>query len=254
MLVRDLTLIQRPLPEAELQPLIVPTQWIIHTAVDAPGPTNLYGYFERRDITLESHTWLRWDRHEQFMPFNRRADANYLANRRPDGTGAISTETEDDGDPVGKPWNEYQINELVRFGVWLSRTFGIPAGIPASAFAPGMGYHSLYPGVWTNVPGKTCPGSTRIKQFRDLVLPAIQRTVNQTPTEDIVERIIFFTNGAGGNHAYRCTGGIGKYLPTAQAIAAAEFIGVKRANQPSAPWNKDLAAGYALLDGPLKNV
>jgi hypothetical protein len=140
--------------------------------------------------------------------------------------------------------------------VWLNRNLDIPAVIPASPFAPGMGYHSLYPGVWTNVRGKTCPGSTRIKQFRDLVLPAIQRATTATPdpTEDIVERIIFFTNGASGNHAYRCTGGIGKYLPTAQAIAAAEYIGVKRANQPSAPWNKDLAAGYALLDGPLKNV
>lgn len=258
MLVRDLTLIQRPLPEAELQPLIVPTQWIIHTAVDAPGPTNLYGYFERRDITLESHTWLRWDRHEQFMPFNRRADANYLANRRPDGTGAISTETEDDGDPVGKPWNAYQLGELVRFGTLLVRERILPARLCRTPSDPGIGYHALFPGVWSNVAGKTCPGPTRIAQLKTIVLPAIVRgsgiSPEPDPTEDIVDRIIFFTNGAGGNHAYRCTGGIGKYLPTAQAIGALEFIGIKRANQPSAPWDKNLVAGFALLDGPLKNV
>lgn len=181
---RDPALIWRPLPEASAQPTIKPYQWIVHTAVDGPGPTNLGNYFERSDITLESHTWLRWDRHEQLMEFDRRADANYKANRFLAGgvyCGAISTETEDDGTPEQRPWNDYQIKELIRFGTWLSRTYGIPPRIPTEPFAPGMGYHSLFPMVWTNVAGKTCPGGTRIKQFRTIVLPGIQAALTEKP-------------------------------------------------------------------------
>lgn len=180
---RDPELIWNPLSEFGSQALITPRQWIVHTAVDGPGPTNLHSFFEYQ-TTLESHTWLRWDRHEQFMHFDRRADANFRANQFfINGTsyGAISTETEDDGDPVDHPWNEYQLTELVRFGVWLVIAFGIPPVLPVAWDAPGMGYHSLFPGVWSNVAGKTCPGATRIYQFKSIVLPAIQRAFIPTP-------------------------------------------------------------------------
>lgn len=177
---RDPALISRPLSEHASQPIIQPRQWIVHTAVDGPGPTNLGDYFEH-STSLESHTWLRWDRHEQLMDLDRQADANFKANRfLKDGQywGAISTETEDDGTPEQKPWNPYQIGELIRFGVWLHRTFGIPARLPRTWDDWGMGYHSLFPMVWTNVKGKTCPGQTRIRQFTTVVLPGIQAAIN----------------------------------------------------------------------------
>lgn len=177
---RDPALVWNPLTEHASQPEIVPYQWIVHTAVDAPGPTDLHAYFEHHS-DLESHTWLRWASHEQLMDLDRRADANYHANRfrLPDGryVGAISTETEDDGHPEEKPWNGYQIKELIRFGVWLHRTFGIPVELPKAWDAPGMGYHCLYPNDWTNVPGKTCPGHTRTKQFIEVVLPGIRAAI-----------------------------------------------------------------------------
>lgn len=181
MTTRDPALIWRPLAEADEQPFITPTQWIAHTAVDGPGPTNLGNYFESRTVTLESHTWLRWASHEQFIPFDRSADANYKVNRylkNGKWVGAISTETEDDGSPEQNPWNAYQVNELIRFGVWLNRTFGIPPHLPTAWDAPGMGYHSLFPGVWTNVRGKTCPGATRIRQWNNEVLPRIRAILN----------------------------------------------------------------------------
>lgn len=180
---RDPSLIWRPLSEADDQPVITPYQWIVHTAVDSKGPTNLHGYFEQWAINLESHTWLRWNIHEQFIPFNRSADANYKANRFLKAgifRGAISTETEDDGNPEGNPWNTYQVNELIRFGVWLARNLGIPPVLPAGPYDPGMGYHSLHPMVWTNVKGKTCPGGTRIAQFNNTVLPGIRAALNST--------------------------------------------------------------------------
>ncbi len=179
----DPALIQRILSDNAHQPLITPTQWIVHTAVDGPGPTNLGNYFESA-TSLESHTWLRWDRHEQFIWFDRSADANYHANHwwNPSTKryeGAISTETEDDGQPVMKPWNAYQLKELIRFGVWLNKTFHIPARLCRSPHDPGMGWHSMWgaPSEWTNVAGKSCPGSTRIKQFKEVVLPGIQKAL-----------------------------------------------------------------------------
>lgn len=75
-----------------------------------------------------------------------------------------------------------------------------------------------------------------------------------TPEDEVPDVIIFFTDGGAGNHAYRCTGVTGKYLPTAATIQALQFIGIKTANKPGDPWNLDIAKGYALLDGPLKNI
>lgn len=183
---RDPALKWNPLPEHGSQASIVPRQWIVHTFVDSVRMTTdkMQDYFEFSS-DLESHTILGWAEHQQLMDFDRKADANYKANRFQIGDvwyGAISTETEDDGDPEGKPWNAYQIKELIRFGVWLNRTFGIPPVLPKNWNDPGMGYHSLHPLIWTPHRGKTCPGSTRIKQFKEVVLPGIRAALKPKPT------------------------------------------------------------------------
>lgn len=246
-------LIQNLLPQNKTQPKIVPTQWIVHTAVDAPGPTNLAGYFERHAY-LESHTWLRWDRHEQLMDTEVRADANYLANRRSDGTGAISTETEDDGDPVGKPWNAYQVQELIRTGVELNRLHGIPPRLPARHDEPGMGYHSLFPNHWTNVKGKTCPGPTRIQQFKDEILPGIRRAIDNPEEYPVKDSLIWFKVGNSGPHCYRVWGTIGKWMPTHDVINLNKFLGVPEANTGDKPLDKTWVDSLVLVDGPLANV
>jgi hypothetical protein len=178
---RDPALIWNPLPEAESQAKITPYQVIVHTAVDGRGSTDLQSYFENH-TSLESHTWLRWAQHEQMMDFLRRADANYKANQfYIDGVsyGAISIETEDDGSPEENPWNVYQVKELIRFITWCCKTYSIPAELPTAWNAPGVGYHSLFPMVWSNVRGKTCPGSTRIKQFKEVILPAVKKALSE---------------------------------------------------------------------------
>lgn len=168
----------RPLPEAWTQPFIIPTQGIAHTVVGRRSP---FGYFERTDNHQESHTWIGFDGAlEQFVGFERSADANYRANRRPDGTGALSVETEDDGTPEDTPWTPVQELCLAELMAWTARPDGLPAAflvargvlirpiplkVPASPAAPGWGWHSLYPGVWSNVRGKTCPARERIAQF-----------------------------------------------------------------------------------------
>jgi hypothetical protein len=203
MITRDPRLIWNPLPEATTQPFIIPCLWIIHTAVDGRGPTDLGNYFDNAGINLESHTWLRWASHEQFIPFTRSADANFKANRFLIGGkwyGAISTETEDDGDPVRKPWNAYQSKELIRFGAdTICKGMGIKADKPRTWNGNGIGYHSLFPMVWTNVAGKTCPGSTRIDQLNDEILPGIRKRLVSAPInkgDDMEIRIQTFVGGA----------------------------------------------------------
>lgn len=168
----------RPLPESEQQGQITPTQLILHTAVDAPGPTDLYRYFERRDVTLESHFWLPLAKvMEQFIDTERSADANRLANRRLEGgrwVGAISVETEDEGRPSELPWNDYQQEQLVELMIWAHRVHGIPLKQCESWTGAGIGWHSMWgaPSPWTPAAGKTCPGPKRIAQIPGLIARA----------------------------------------------------------------------------------
>jgi hypothetical protein len=157
----------RPLPENSTEPRIKPTQFILHSAVDAPGATDLRRYFARADVTVESHFWVRLDGTlEQFLDTERQADANRTANVR-----AVSVETEDDGKPDTTPWTPAQVATLVRLGVWLHKTHGIPPRVCPHHDAPGVGYHTLFgaPGPWTPSRGKTCPGRVRIGQVPGIV-------------------------------------------------------------------------------------
>ena len=176
-----------PLPENATQPKIRPTQIILHTAVDSPGPTRLRSYFAREDVGLESHFWVTLDGIViQMMNTEVRADANRKANRRPDGTGAISIETEDEGDPIGVPWTAAQLDSLEAIIRWAAHVHSIPLTVCSSPDAPGLGYHSLFgaPSAWTPSAGKTCPGATRIRQFYEILLPRLEPVMSDTmPTQ-----------------------------------------------------------------------
>jgi hypothetical protein len=93
--------------------------------------------------------------------------ANFRAN-----AFAGSIETEDNGHPDTDPWTAAQLDTLV----WLSPEMRRPRPLIArrkwrTSDDAGIGYHSLFPGQWTNVPGKTCPGRIRIRQWGERVLP-----------------------------------------------------------------------------------
>lgn len=166
------------LPENRYQPSITPYAAIWHSAVDGPGRTSLYGFFNRDEVTLESHFHILWDGTiEQYMDTTVRADANYRANgfwKSGKYVGAISVETEDDGDPNRRKWSPQQVASSVRLGKWIREVHPqIPAVLCPEWDAPGFGYHTLFPTMWTNVKGKTCPGTIRIPQFKNEILPAI---------------------------------------------------------------------------------
>lgn len=157
----------RPLPESGSQPLITATQAILHSAVDAPGPTSLYPYFARADVTLESHFFIKLDGTiEQYIDTSHSADANRWANER-----AVSIETEDEGNPDQRPWTPAQIRSIGRLLDWLCDTHPIPRRACTAWDAPGIGYHSMWgaPSPWTPAKGKTCPGAARIRQFPSII-------------------------------------------------------------------------------------
>jgi hypothetical protein len=168
---------QHILPDNATEPTIRATQVIMHS-IDGLGVTPLEQIrrWKEPGSVLESHFIVGRDgKAYQTMDTGRSADANLTANRRPDGTGAISIETEDNvGHADDVPWTDAQITTLIRLGLWAARTHDIPRRRCPDADSPGFGYHTLFgaPGPWTPF-SKTCPGVVRIPQWEDKILPAI---------------------------------------------------------------------------------
>ncbi|MFI8299980.1 N-acetylmuramoyl-L-alanine amidase [Streptomyces nigra] len=176
-------------PESAQQPTIKPTQLIVHSIVAPWDEHRLYAYW-KNSTSLESHFGLDFDGSlGQYLSTTTRADANASANRRSDGTGAISVETASNTS-ASDPWTDEQVAELIDLGVWAHQDRGIPLRICKTASDPGFGYHSLHASWSTG--GTACPGAKRIKQFRDVVFPGIvakaqkPATTPPAPTRKVV--------------------------------------------------------------------
>ncbi len=171
-------------PESDAQAAIRPTQLIAHSIV-APWDERRTYEFWRDSTNLESHFGLDFDGSiGQYIGTETRADANAGANRRSDGTGAVSIETASNTKATD-PWTDEQIEELIKLGVWLHKRHDIPLRICRTHNDPGYGYHSMFP-QWSTS-GTACPGKARIEQFRKVVFPGIvARATGKTtaPEED----------------------------------------------------------------------
>lgn len=156
------------LPENKVQSKITPDQLIFHSAVDAKGETDLYGFFNGKGVNVESNFFVQMDGDIiQYMDTERRADANYYANRR-----AISIETEDDGKPDITPWTPEQVKSLIRLGVWIVKVHPLIKAEQCNHWdSPGIGWHTMWgaPSNWTPTKGKTCPGRVRIAQMPHII-------------------------------------------------------------------------------------
>lgn len=170
-------------PESDSQPAIKPTQFIVHSIIAPWTAKRTYEYW-RDSTSLESHFGIDYEGTVgQYIGTETRADANAGANRRPDGTGAVSAETASNLQG-SDPWNDKQIEDLIAIGVWLHKTHGIPLRICRSHSDPGFGYHSMFR-EWSTS-GTACPGAARIKQFREVVFPGIVARATGTPEEEDV--------------------------------------------------------------------
>ncbi|WP_228974934.1 N-acetylmuramoyl-L-alanine amidase [Streptomyces sp. DH12] len=169
-------------PESDAQPAIRPTQFILHSIAAPWTARRMYEYW-RDDSSLDSHFGLGYEGDlAQYIGTETRADANYQANRRPDGTGAVSIETASNLKHTD-PWTDRQMEQLVRLGVWLHQRHGIPLRVCRTAADPGFGYHSLH-AAWS-VGGTACPGAARISQFRTELFPEIQRRAAGGKEDDV---------------------------------------------------------------------
>lgn len=163
----------RPLPENWTEPKITVTQFVYHTQVGYFG--GLYSWFNRSDVYAESHFGLSMGGYlEQYIDTARQADAQYHANIR-----AISLECEDKGDPIKHPYTDAQLEVMVRLGRWSMEHHPILPRKCPTWDASGFGYHSMWgaPSHWTPVRGKTCPGSTRIRQLETEVFPELFKEI-----------------------------------------------------------------------------
>ncbi|MFI6638441.1 N-acetylmuramoyl-L-alanine amidase [Streptomyces sp. NPDC050504] len=169
-------------PESDAQSAIRPTQFILHSIAAPWTKERIYEYW-RDSTNLESHFGQSYDGSiAQFIGTQTRADANFLANRRPDGTGAVSIETASNLHHTD-PWTPEQVEGLIRLGLWLHRTHDIPLRICRADDDPGFGYHRLH-AAWSDG-GTACPGDARVKQFRETVFPQIAaRAKGQKPPEE----------------------------------------------------------------------
>lgn len=168
-------------PESDAQPAIRPTQLIVHSIVAPWSPRRTYEFW-RDSTTLESHFGVGYGGDiAQYIGTETRADANYLANRRADGTGAVSVETASNTS-ASDPWTAAQVETLIRIGVWGHQRHGIPLRICRTHDDPGFGYHRLFP-EWSPS-GTACPGPARTKQFHEVVFPGIvARATPKPPTQ-----------------------------------------------------------------------
>ncbi|GAA3967483.1 hypothetical protein GCM10022384_18670 [Streptomyces marokkonensis] len=168
-------------PESDAQAAIRPTQFIVHSIVAPWTARRTYEYW-RDSTNLESHFGIGYAGDiAQYIGTETRADANAGANRRGDGTGAVSIETASNT-KASDAWTPEQIEQLVLLGAWLHRHHGIPLRICRSHDDPGFGYHSMFR-QWSTS-GTACPGNARIRQFREVVFPAIVARATDTVQGD----------------------------------------------------------------------
>lgn len=184
----------RPVTGLANDPPIRPIGVILH--VSASNATSLHGWFNGPSGGIESHLHIPTTPDhpiEQYRDTAREADANYKGNSWTDGgerLGFLSVETQGLGDGA---WSPYQLDEILLFLRWAAAEHGFPLRRCPSYRSAGIGYHVMFgsgegTNSWSNARGKVCPGSRRIAQFKDIILPTLARAAGAAtpPLEDFM--------------------------------------------------------------------
>ena len=138
----------RPLPDSGGEPAITMHTVIHHSIVGSAE--GAYQYFAGSTAIESTFIVKKSGYFWQCMSLGEQADANFRAN-----AFAGSIETEDNGNPDTDPWTSAQLNTLVWLSLEMRRLRPQIARRRCRRWDdPGLGYHTLFPGQWTNVPGK----------------------------------------------------------------------------------------------------
>lgn len=155
----------RPLPDHGHEPAITMRTVIHHSIVGSAE--GAWQYFASGTAVESTFIVKKSGYFWQIMSLGEQADANFRAN-----AFAGSIETEDNGHPDTDPWTPAQIDTLVWLSLEMRRLRPAIARRKCRTWDDaGLGYHILFPSQWSNVPGKTCPGRIRIRQWGSTVLP-----------------------------------------------------------------------------------
>jgi hypothetical protein len=166
-----------PLPESGSHGRYVKTQLIVHSTGTKASAAANRRYFAQQGIAVESTFLVDYDGGcLQIMEAHERADANTTASKR-----AISVEMVGE---AGEPFTPAQLATLHDIAEWACSNHPIARRQIPEHDQSGVGWHVMFgaPGPWTTVRGKECPGPTRIRQIRDLIIPAVQRPRQEDDT------------------------------------------------------------------------
>jgi hypothetical protein len=159
-----------PLSESGEHGRHVKTQLIFHSTGTRASAAANRRYFNQAGVKVESTLIVNYDGGAlQVMEAYERADANTSASRR-----AISVEVVGE---AHEPFTPAQLATCIAIARWACAEHPIERRQAPVHDASGIGWHVMFgaPGPWTNVSGKSCPGSKRIAQVRDVIIPAVQR-------------------------------------------------------------------------------
>jgi hypothetical protein len=153
----------RPLPDSGHEPAIAMHTVIHHSIVGSAE--GAFQYFAGATAIESTFIVKKSGYFWQCMSLGEQADANFRAN-----AFAGSIETEDNGHPDTDPWTPAQLDTLVWLSLEMRRLRPLIAHRKCRTWDdPGIGYHSLFPGQWTNVPGKLLALDTPVPTADGLV-------------------------------------------------------------------------------------
>lgn len=173
-------------PESSSQPFITPKVAILHRHGSKGTSENVGRWFDRDHVHTESHFSIARDgRIFQFVPVNRRADAQHAGNAY-----GVSIESEDRGEWEAI-WSTKQVGSIVRLLRWLRDEWSIPGRLVEKPGEPGVGYHKQFT-EW-NRNAHYCPSDAMVRQIRAQILPELAGTATGDgigETEEDVEQVV----------------------------------------------------------------
>ena len=136
----------------------------------------------------------------QWVDLEQEAYANYEGNWR-----VVSVETADNGVRPIEPWTARQMATLTRLITWLCGRYDIPPVLvpDTQVNRRGLAYHAQGAAEhtagewWSATRSKDCPTSSRIDQFKHIVIPRVQQALAPKPTEEDMGLIIVRADGHG---------------------------------------------------------
>lgn len=177
----------RPLSDQQTEPRITPRILVFHTMVGYLRSTERYfRTINGQGFVGAESTWGvggSWDGPDldgtiwQWQGMLYQADAQFL----PANNWCNSVETSDGGiwKPRTLPWTNRQIATMAKLGAWWCHATGVEPVIAKSYDGRGLGYHQLFR-QW-NTESHNCPGPARVEQFRETLVPTIQKLYHGDP-------------------------------------------------------------------------